>query len=175
MSRTVRELPEMVDALRRQIRLLESHLASAHGNADFWGEVACKLRLLVIDRDSNKALLRRVADAYSDRLSLQPKKGPRTLDELLASPMLRHGEKSITFAHVIRSWADQQSGAHEDWSTDYMLLEEQRRVWTSRPTEQPVSTAHNNLAAVAVRVIECGKQLLDGIARIEGVTKAGTR
>jgi hypothetical protein len=174
MSRTLRELPEMVEALGRQIRLLESHLVSARENSDFWEEVACKLRLLVIDRDSNKALLRRVADAYAGRLSLQPKSGPRTLDELMASPMLRHGEKSITFADLIRPWAQQQ-GANEDWSTDYMLLEAQRRVWTVRPIEQPVSLAHGNLAAVAVRVIECGKQLLDGIARIEGGKRASAR
>jgi hypothetical protein len=175
MSRMLRELPEMVEALGRQIRLLESHLVSARENSDFWGEVACKLRLLVIDRDSNKALLRRVADAYAGRLSLQPKRGPRTLDELMASPMLRHGEKSITFADLIRRWAQQQGGANEDWSTDYMLLEAQRRVWTVRPIEQPVSLAHGNLAAVAVRVIECGKQLLDGIARIEGGTRGSAR
>jgi hypothetical protein len=129
----------MAEALARQIRLLESHLASAHQNSDFWGEVASKLRLLVIDSGSHKALLRRVADAYADRLSFQPKTGPRTLDELLASPMLRHGEKSITFADLIRPWAEQEGGAYEDWSTDYTLLETQRRVWTARPSGQAAS------------------------------------
>ena len=137
----------MVEALGRQIRLLESHLVSARENSDFWEEVACKLRLLVIDRDSNKALLRRVADAYADRLSLQPKSGPRTLDELMASPMLRHGEKSITFADLIRPWAQQQRDANEDWSTDYMLLEAQRRVWTVRPIEQPGASMRGKGAA----------------------------
>ena len=171
MSKTSRELPEMVEALAQQIRLLESHLVSAQADPDFWGEVAGKLRLLLIDRGSNKALLRRVADAYAGRLSLQPKTGPRTFDELLASPMLRQSEKSITFADLIRSWAEQQGGPDEDWSANYMLLEAERRVWTARPTDQPVSLAHSNLAAVATRVLECGKQLLDGIARIEGVKK----
>ena len=175
MSSTARERSEMVEALARQIRLLESHLSSAQGNADFWGEVASKLRLLVIDRGSNKALLRHVAEAYAHRLSLQPRVGPRTLDELLASPMLRHGEKSITFADLIHSWAEQQGGAHKDWSTDYTLLEVPRRVWTTRPNGQPGSLAHGNLAAVASRVIECGNRLLDEIARIEGVQRAGAR
>ena len=61
--------PEMVDALASQIRLLEAHVVKAQSDRAYLGEVAGKLRLLIVDTRSNKALLLRVADAYSARLS----------------------------------------------------------------------------------------------------------
>jgi hypothetical protein len=126
VSRKTRELPEMVEALARQVRLLDAYVKRAQSDPDYWGEVASKLRLLIIERArNNRALLLRVADEYDARLrfgSSRPDGGPLTWDEFLDRQMLGQGERSITFREVICRWAEQMGGAHEDWSVDEMLL-----------------------------------------------------
>jgi hypothetical protein len=58
-ARIPRELPELVQTLRRHVELLRDcgKRAFEDENPDYLGEVAGKLRLLVLDRGSNKPLL----------------------------------------------------------------------------------------------------------------------
>lgn len=159
----------MVDALASQTRLLWAHLVKAQTDADYWGEVATKLRLLIVEGGNNRALLLRVAKQYEARLTfdVRPDGGPSTWEDLLDSQMLRHGDKSITVRQVICGWSEQQGGAHQDWSVDEMLLRTQDSAWAGRVGGKRISLAHNNLTAIAMRVIETSNKLLDGIRRLE--------
>jgi hypothetical protein len=94
------------------------------------------LRLLLVEAGSNKALLFRVAAAYKARITFRhpDPNHPRTWDELLDTPMMQRGDKSVTFRNAIRSWAEQLGGTHEDWLIDEMLVATQREVWIRRPS-----------------------------------------
>jgi hypothetical protein len=58
-QRLPRQSPELFDALQRHVRLLRTYAERAFvgGDADYLGEVAGKLRVLVLDRGRNKPLL----------------------------------------------------------------------------------------------------------------------
>jgi hypothetical protein len=159
----------MVEALKRQVRLLESYLGKAPADPDYWGEVAGKLRLLVIDGGSNKALLLRVAEKYDAILGFHPEPGnyPKTWGALLDTPMFTRGEQSITMGQLIRGWAEQLGAAHEDWAIDELLLATQRDAWITLPNGKRIALAHSNLVAIALRVIETARYLLDGIGALE--------
>lgn len=132
---------EMVESLRRHVRLLEEYAEQAfhQGNSDFAGEIAGKLRLLVVKFRSNEPLLLRLMEAYSSdiRVTLAPSpiKYPPE-DEWMAKPMtieqylglhavtirIPTGELvSLTNTQLIRAWAEQSGSAHEDWDMDESL------------------------------------------------------
>ncbi len=132
---------EMLAALERHLRLLREYSVKAfnEGNADFGGEVAGKLRLLVTRFGSNHPLL---LDLMADTgveplitLSGPPVKplpgepGPgdqitlaRYL-ELTAVGIRVSPEKFVTLNKVklIRGWAEQTGSSHEDWALDPAL------------------------------------------------------
>jgi hypothetical protein len=96
VSKNTRELPEMVAALERQVRLLRTYVCKAQTDPDYWSEVASKLRLLIVERPLNKALLLHVASAYKAlSLEVRPDDGSRSWEQLLDAPLLRTGDHAI--------------------------------------------------------------------------------
>ena len=131
-----RTIPDLVEALQRQVKLLRefSKRAFAEGDLDYCGEVANKLRLLVIQSKSNVPLLLRLMEEFGIqppvRLSGPPVEvppgHPKPGDEIplgryleLPSGMVRvpSGELAeMSKLEFIKGWAEQHGGAHEDWA-----------------------------------------------------------
>jgi hypothetical protein len=109
------------------------------GEEAYLSEVANKLRLLLVRSRANTPLLFEVAD----QIGLQPKvtlDGPPllkregevgpgdtiTLDEFfnLQAVTIRTSAGLISFTkrELIRAWAEQLGGTHEDWSVDEALV-----------------------------------------------------
>ena len=138
IEKVPRSTEEMVDALKRQVRLLRDFAQKAFidGNADYAGEIATKLRLLVTKFGSNKPLLLQLMD----ETGIHPKiilGGPPgipfsdtdptqagdeiTLEKFLNLPAggvrVPSGEFIIMSKVVfIRALSEQAGGAHEDWA-----------------------------------------------------------
>jgi hypothetical protein len=140
-SRRDREIEEMLSALRRHVVLLEDYARKVYseGNADYAGEVAGKLRLLVTKFGSNKPLL----------IELMKKTEIKPLVTLGGPPILREpgrpapGDKITLTEYLeleaigirvesgefvmlnknqfIRAWAEQTGSSHEDWKMDHVL------------------------------------------------------
>jgi hypothetical protein len=72
LKRIPRDLDDMVEALRRHTRILRVLMTRAFDDQDrdFYGEVAGKLRLLLLPLGRNKPLLRRLLAAYGKRLDV---------------------------------------------------------------------------------------------------------
>lgn len=120
-----RSRAEIVQALARHTRLLKAYADSAPSNEDYLGEIAGKLRLLIVETKQNTPLLLTVAREFG--IAVKPS----------ASTALSYGEflKSMAFAYkldspdfvmvsygnLIRSWAEQQGAPHEDWEIDEAL------------------------------------------------------
>lgn len=135
-NRIPRTLSNLVEALRRQIRLLKefSERAFERGEVDYCGEIANKLRLLVTEFRSNKPLLLKLMDELGISVPVTmggppvqvppgyPKPGEKIdLRRYLELPacMIRvpSGElRELSKTELIRSWAEQHGGAHEDWA-----------------------------------------------------------
>jgi hypothetical protein len=131
----------MVARLIAQLNHLTEDCERAFGRGDeaYLPEVATKLRLLLVRSRANKPLLFEVAD----QIGVEPKVtlggppilkregevGPGdtiTLDEFfdLQAVTMRtsSGLISLTKRELIRAWAEQLGGAHEDWSVDEALV-----------------------------------------------------
>jgi hypothetical protein len=159
----------MVNALARQTRLLRAHLIKAQTDEDYWGEVASKLRLLIVEKGANRALLLRVASAYEGAVSCSARPDadhPRTWDDLLNENMLARGANGITFRQVICRWAEQLGGAHEDWTIDEMLLSTQSEAWVNQMGKR-TSLAHANVTAIALKVIASADKLIADIRQCD--------
>ena len=148
----------MVTALKRQLAVAVGLRRQRwqRRNADYFGEVASKLRLLIVQGKSNRPLLLAVADAYGVPVSAnEPGDPDRSFGQLLDGQMLKIGENAITFREVICRWAEQSGGAHEDWALDEMLT----KTWTDARVNN-VSLGESNLTAVAVKVVFRANELL---------------
>ncbi len=136
-----RELSEMVQSLKTQLALLEdySRRAFEEGNAEFCPEVASKLRILLVNSRHNQPLLLSLAARLSITLEVVldgppiqrplgvPGPGERiSLDAFynLQAVTTRTSDGLITMSkrELIRAWAEQLGGAHEDWSVDEALV-----------------------------------------------------
>jgi hypothetical protein len=136
-----RDLDELIEALERHLRLLREYASKAfqEGNFDFGGEVAGKLRLLVIQFKSNRPLLLDLMaqTGISPTITLGGppiKRAPGTPvpgDEISLEQYLKLGAIGIRVpsgefamlnkAQFIRAWAEQSGSSHEDWSLDPCL------------------------------------------------------
>jgi hypothetical protein len=121
----------MVEALHRHTRLLKEYRRRAFDdlNRDYWGEVAAKLRLLLLPgpddglKMQNKPLLRLLQESsgLSRQLDVDVF-GGTTLDDFLSERGLAisTGEEErfarISNAELINAWATQHGAAHEDWA-----------------------------------------------------------
>lgn len=123
-----RLLPDLLNALRRHLRLLKefSTLAFEEGKQDYFGEVGGKLRLLVCKAGNrDRPLLIDLMSEFEvdiplpDELYPPVQHRPRNLQEFLASRAFFIAGKEavidLTYEQLISAWANQSGAAHEDW------------------------------------------------------------
>jgi hypothetical protein len=128
---------DMATALSHHVALLSRYIdAAVAGDPLYLGEIAGKLRLLVITKGGNKPLLLRFAELTGDELTItlevpplpplpgQPGAGDtialETFLDLVAVALQtpNSGGQLIPLSHreFVTTWAEQYGAAHEDWS-----------------------------------------------------------
>jgi hypothetical protein len=131
-----RPVADMAAALRNHATLLSGYIeAAAAGDPLYLGEIAGKLRLLVIRKDGHKPLLLRVAELTGDELTVtldappipplpgQPGAGDsiaiETFLDLVAVALSTpdSGGRLVPLSNreFVTTWAEQYGAAHEDW------------------------------------------------------------
>ncbi len=139
-ARVPRDQGEMVQQLRRHMRLLQSYYEKAflEGDADYFGELAGKLRLLTARFRSNEPLLLRlIEETGADVLvtlggpPVERPPGQRPGDKISLHDFLQleavgvqvpsRGFVMLTKAQMIKAWAEQTGSSHEDWSMEEPL------------------------------------------------------
>ena len=139
MAKIPRPAVEMANALAAHLVLLGRYIdAAAAGDHVYLGEIAAKMRLLVITKPKpNKqvGLLVRLAKLLDSELEITLGGAPGwkdmqdrtagdvvTLDEWLASFALQvetsEGPRQLTTGELVCVWAEQYGAAHEDWTID---------------------------------------------------------
>ena len=127
----------MATALRAHVTLLSRYInAAVAGESLYLGEIAAKLRLLVITKAGHKPLLLHLAELTGDELTItleeppipplpgQPGAGDtiavETFLDLVAVALQtpNSGGQLIPLSHreFVAAWAEQHGAAHEDWS-----------------------------------------------------------
>jgi hypothetical protein len=131
-----RLLADMAAALRNHVTLLSRYIdAATDGDPLYLGEIAGKLRLLVIRKDGHKPLLLRFAELTGDELTVrldappipplpgQPGAGDTIAIETfldlvaVALPTPDSGGRLVPLSNreFVTTWAEQYGAAHEDW------------------------------------------------------------
>lgn len=157
----------MIDALAKHTRLLQDYSDRAFRQHDpsYLGEVAAKLRLLVVETRQNAPLLVRVMKAHGLEIGVlvgaaPPKEIPieQLLDSWAGSVRLDDGSFA-NFSHrdLIRSWAEQMGAAHEDWALEEGLL---RAISLPAYVGPGRQIFENNLAAVALMTLDMARRCL---------------
>jgi hypothetical protein len=139
-----RTLDEMVDALRRHVKLLHEYCSKAFvdNDGDYYGEIAAKLRLLVVKAGANTPLLIRLEREtdIDPEITLVGARIPMEKDgEILAGKKLSVQEymdldaigirtpsgnfETLTKKELVLMWAQQTGAAHEDWTMSEALRE----------------------------------------------------
>ncbi len=133
-----RDVPDLLESLRRHFRLLRDFAARSFQGRDYdyLGEVATKLRLLVYEGGTNKPLLLALMDEFDLDVPIklggppikplpgQPGQGDEiSLREYLSLTAYGIRTRSqdfvqLTKKQLIRIWATQYGAAHEDWEFD---------------------------------------------------------
>jgi hypothetical protein len=158
-------LPQLVEALGRHVRLLEAYVVKARTDSDYLGEVALKLRLLLLDSRKKKALLLRVGDAYRVDLSsdtVASRGVPGIPCGLLDLPVVDVNRVTLSLRSFVRAWREQLRNIPEDWTFDQVLL---RSVDNLRV--DGVCLAQSNLLQIASRVVAAARAMLRHIETIE--------
>jgi hypothetical protein len=124
-ARISRPVPDLVEALRRHVEFLRKYARWAFEDGDpaFLGEVAGKLRLLVLERGRNAPLLLYLLDEFEMdiEVSMRPPFSPSTLclddylDSLAFAGQISKGYARLSNNDVIAAWSQQTGAAHEDW------------------------------------------------------------
>ena len=140
---TTRTINDLIDSLKRHLRLLEQyhHEAFENNNEDYFGEIAGKIRLLAIGFGSNKPLLINLMKEFE----IEPKQifdGPPiiyrdekkhlkpgesyTLETLLTLDCMgaktqTDGFKTLNKSEFILLLAEKHGAAHEDWNHPEIL------------------------------------------------------
>lgn len=126
-TRAPRSVAEMAQALRVHVSLLHRYVeAVRQGDGAFLGEIAGKLRLLVIAKGRNKPLLLRLAELTGDELTVvlsgAIRRGRVSLETYLGMDALHlrsaiSGEMlQLSYGEFVSTWAQQYGASHEDWS-----------------------------------------------------------
>jgi hypothetical protein len=132
-----RSAADMAMALRHHVALLSRYIdAAVAGDPLYLGEIAGKVRLLVITKGGHKPLLQRFAELTGDELTItleepplpplpgQPGAGDtidlETFLDLVAVALQTpsSGGQLVPLSHreFVTTWAEQYGAAHEDWS-----------------------------------------------------------
>ncbi len=125
-KRIARPDEDLLHTLIRHLSLLEDFAQRAFGEGDdrYYGEIAGKLRVLVVRTRTNKPLLLDLMVKYEStvKVTLDRPVGPKavSLEDYLAEVcFMQHtpsGERAIfTRSKFIASWAQQFGASHEDW------------------------------------------------------------
>lgn len=129
MAKTSRTDEELVEALRRHFTLLKEYHEKAfeEGDANYYGEVAGKLRLLIYRSRTCHPLLLDLMEKFSITVRLDligPGNRSADIDGYFHRPCgAFRSERTnqlieITRMGVVRSWAQQIGSSHEDPSID---------------------------------------------------------
>lgn len=141
-KRVQRTVKGMLKTLQSQTELLRDYYYKAfvEKKTYYLGEVAGKLRLLVIDEGSNKALLIRLMEKFNDEILITLKGPPfkphpskfkngdkisipefLNLESSFNYEVTKNENKNseiITKRKLIKKWSEQFGSAHQDWSID---------------------------------------------------------
>jgi hypothetical protein len=125
----------MAEALATHVSLMGAYIVKVEeGEDQYLGEIAGKLRLLVLKKGANKPLLIRVAALsgyeltyrYGDTPGIED--GPQPFEEIAFDTWLKRtaaiiqtessapGHVELSHADLVAVWAEQAGSAHEDWS-----------------------------------------------------------
>ena len=159
---------DMLIALARHVRLLESYTELAMTNDDYLGEIAGKVRLLVVKTKQNKPLLLTVAEAFGAPVpqgqAATPETPAMTWPEVLQLPALHveygGGRPSMTmsFQDLIRAWAEQTGAPHEDWSMDEGL----HVMFSPHPQISGAQLSRQTMIAIGRSVVRSAKTFMEG-------------
>jgi hypothetical protein len=171
-----RSLAEMVARLRAHVRLLEQYAEKAfrEENSDYLGEIAGKLRVLVIRSPSNKPLLIRLMEEVGevkpppwDGPPLQ--EGPQAGDELSLDKHLQLDAVGVRVPSgefvmlkkndFIKIWAEKTGGSHEDW----VISEELRMALSGGSYIGGLQAAAAELQVTTNTVLNVAKRFLASI------------
>lgn len=131
-----RSLDDMVNALRRHLKILRDHSNKVFidGDPDYGAEVAKQLRILATEFGSNKPLLIKLMAITNIKVNVllgdkppglyppgyNKEKGMKLEAYMKLMPVGRRistGEFiQLSNEDLIRGWAEKLGGAHEDWS-----------------------------------------------------------
>jgi hypothetical protein len=173
--RVERSLPELAQRLADHTSLLIEYIEKVRRDGDrrYLGEIAGKLRLLVLGRRSkNKPLLLLLAQETGHELTYRVNAPPRfvfsegvvggeraSLTNYLDSMAFTVGGNTLTNAEVIMLWSQQHGSAHEDWYVDRRLL-----ALTANPMQvDGSSTAEEMLLSIATTVASVAKGYLNAL------------
>ena len=184
--RKKRQLSEMIHRLETQLELLRQYSERAFGTmrVEYYGEVATKLRILLVRSRHNTPLLLEIADRLKIPLNVmlqgppvEPPKGEPgpgdtvTLDRFfdLSAMHIRTsgGLVGISKREMIRAWCEQLGGAHEDWAIDESILNALELPWVVNGIH-PAVIELTNCAKMA---LQYGDHVLDHIAHSEDVLR----
>lgn len=91
----------------------------------YFGDIAGKLRVLVIQRGRNKPLLLKLMDEFQYERKFEHQFDMATLRTFMYAPSLgsTSGEEKYSYTHeiIVRYLAEQMGSAHEDWEIDHRL------------------------------------------------------
>jgi len=169
----------MLAVLEKHMRLLRTYVKNVleQRDEDYLGEIAGKLRLLLIDSRHNRALLLAVANAYGLTASVvvsgPPVQGrragemqwPSFLDSTAAAIRVEsNGELAIvSHRELIRAWAEQAGAPHEDWQVDEAFS----RLVSIGVTYGDFQITAHQLVALSTHVIRSAKVVIDQAREIE--------
>jgi hypothetical protein len=166
---------DMATALSRHVTLLSRYVdAAVAGDPLYLGEIAGKLRLLVIAKGGNKPLLLRLTELTGDELTITLEEPPipplpgqpgvgdtidvETFLDLVAVALQtpKSGGQLIPLSHreFVTTWAEQYGAAHEDWSQP-----ETSRASAAFPVRLGGIKAH---APTLLRIADAIHRLADG-------------
>jgi hypothetical protein len=162
MPRIHRPVHQMAAALNTHVMLLGRYIDAVYGGDDTYvGEIAGKLRLLVVLKGKQKPLLLRLAELTGDDLTLTiegPEEGWEYMENSKPGDVLAlgdwlssfailaqtsEGEVRLTNAELVTTWAEQYGAAHEDWSLkeafhlSLNLGDQMRAQWASAAQNPP--------------------------------------
>lgn len=185
-SRKQRQLGEMIHRLETQLELLRQYAeqAFARKREEYYGEVATKLRILLVRSRHNTPLLLEIAERLKLPLTVtlggppvQPPNGEPgpgdtvTLDRFfdLSATYIRTstGLVRVSKRELIRAWCEQLGGAHEDWAIDEAILNALELPLLINGTHPAVIELGN----CAKTALQYGHQLLDRIAHSPDVLR----
>jgi len=185
----------MVESLRDHVNLLEGYMVRARkGEAAYLGEIAGKLRLLVLNSGANKPLLLRLARLCDYELIVQlgdqppiadgPKPFERIpletwLDEMavaLQTPSSAPQLVQITWADLIAVWSQQSGAAHEDWSHSesfQMLRQDQVFIGGQPASQRALLAIGSTVLSVAVGFLNALTPEMVARAEVKRQTELG--